>query len=311
MALGLVDFRAATKPDGRRAGANLRPGARRAHRRRVWLATAFIMPLFAVHLLVIAGPGALSVFYSLTDWSGYGSPEFIGLDNYVRMFNDPNFRAALTHNLIWTAYMVTVPVTLALVGAYFMSRLRRFATLFRVFYFIPYIVASVISANIWSALLSDQAGLGQVLGLNLLGNQQTALGAVAIVNTWTRWGFLVVIFFAAMQSVNPSLYEAAALDGARPMQQFWYVTIPAIRPTLIFMGLMSVIWSFLVFDWIFIMTRGGPAGATEVLSTLLYRHAFSSQEAGYASAIGVVLALISGALVALYQLVRRWKGWEM
>ncbi|AYG05267.1 sugar ABC transporter permease [Gryllotalpicola protaetiae] len=269
-----------------------------------------MVPLLVVNVCVIAGPGLMSVYYSMTDWQGFGPANFIGFANYVRMFGDADFLTALLHNLIWTAIFLVVPMGMALLGAYLLSRLRRFATLFRALYFIPYIVASVVSSTIWSSLLAG-SGIGSVIGINFLGNPSTALPAVAVANVWTRWGFLAVIFFAAMQSVNPSLYEASSLDGASTMQQFFHVTLPSIRPTLMFMGLMSVIWSFLVFDWIYIMTQGGPAGSTEVLSTLLYREAFTSQEAGYASAIGVVLALISGVIVGGYQFLRARKGWDI
>jgi len=131
------------------------------------------------------------------------------------------------------------------------------------------------------------------------------------VNTWSWWGFLVVVFLAAMQGVNPSLYEASGIDGANSWQQFRFITLPSIRPTLMFLGLMTIIWSFLVFDYIYILTQGGPAGATEVVSTVLYRDAFQNQEAGYAAAMGVVLAVISGLVVGVYQWVRRRKDWDI
>lgn len=121
----------------------------------------------------------------------------------------------------------------------------------------------------------------------------------------------MVIFLAAMQGVSPSLYEAAALDGAGPFRQFWSVTLPSIRPTFMFLGLMTIIWSFLSFDYVYVMTQGGPAGATDVLSTLLYREAFASLRAGYASAVGIVMALISGVVVASYLIIRKRKDWAI
>lgn len=270
-----------------------------------------MLPLAVVNVLVILAPGVLSVYYSFTDWSGIGGANFIGLANYVRMFHDDAFAGAFLHNVYWTIFFLVVPMSMGLFGAFLLSRMRRFVTLFRVVYFIPYIVASVVSASIWQSLLSPDHGLGKLIGVNFFGNGRTALPSVAVVNTWSWWGFLVVVFLAAMQGVNPSLYEAASLDGANSWNQFMHVTLPAIRPTLMFLGLMTIIWSFLVFDWIFILTQGGPAGATEVLSTLQYRDAFSNQEAGYAAAIGVVLALISLVVVMSYQFLRRRRGWDI
>jgi raffinose/stachyose/melibiose transport system permease protein len=180
-----------------------------------------------------------------------------------------------------------------------------------VVYFVPYIVASVVTAAIWQNLLSPDVGLGKVVGLNFFGSTTLALPTVAFVNNWAWWGFLVVVFLAAMQGVDPHLYEAAALDGAGPFRQFWSVTLPSIRPTFMFLGLMTIIWSFLSFDYVYVLTQGGPAGTTDVLSTLLYREAFASLRAGYASAIGVVMALISGVVVGVYLAMRSRKAWAI
>ncbi len=297
-----------SRPYAARAPGNGRRGRRI---RRGLTAWAFMLPLIVVNVLVIAGPGAMSVYYSFTDWTGIGGANFIGVDNYRKMFHDGAFADAFLHNVWWTIFFLIVPMSMGLFGAFLLSRMRRFLTVFRVVYFIPYIVASVVSASIWQSLLSPEHGVGKLLGVNFLGNGSTALPSVAVVNTWSWWGFLVVVFLAAMQGVNPSLYEASGLDGANSWQQFWHVTLPAIRPTLMFLGLMTIIWSFLVFDYIYILTQGGPAGSTEVLSTLQYRDAFENQQAGYAAAIGVVLALISGIVVGAYQILRRRKGWEI
>ncbi|SDU78975.1 carbohydrate ABC transporter permease [Jiangella alkaliphila] len=292
---------------------------RRARVRRAAVGLGFMAPLLLVNLLVIAVPGALSVWYSFTNWTGLGSADFVGLDNYRRLFADPEFHAALEHNVLWTAFFLTVPMAMGLFGAFLLSRIRRFQILFRVAYFIPYVVATVVSGAIWQSLLNPDQGLGSGLaklgipwldGVNFLGDQDLALGAVAFVNNWQWWGFLVVIFLASMQSVNPALYEAARLDGANAWREFWHVTLPGIRPTLMFLALMTVIWSFLIFDYIYILTQGGPAGSTDVLGTLLYRNAFANFEAGYAASVGIVMALVSLTAVSGFLLLRR-RGWEI
>ena len=270
-----------------------------------------MLPLIAVNVVVILVPSLSSVYYSFTDWSGIGDASFIGWQNYATLLTDPEFTNALWHNVLWTLFFLVVPMAMGLFGAYALTRVRRFRLLFRVAYFIPYIVASVVSASIWRNLLSPDAGLGEKLGVNLLGDRHFALGSVAFVNNWAWWGFLVVVFLAAMQSINPSLYEAAAMDGASPTRQFFAITLPGIRPTFAFLGLMTIIWSFLSFDYVYILTQGGPAGSTDVLSTLLYRNAFTNLQAGYASAIGVILALISGIVVASYLIIRRVRQWEI
>src|SRR5918992_2326821 len=292
----------ATLQINRPAAPRAKPGPRlrRAKLRRIAIGYAFLAPLLVVTGVVIAIPAIFAVWYSLTDWTGFGPAHFIGLDNYRRLFGDPEFHNALKHNIAWTVYFLTVPIAMGLFGAFLLSRIKRFQIFFRVVYFIPYVVATVVAGAIWESLLSPDQGVGAGLAnvglpwlqdVNFLGDPQLALGAVAFVNTWQWWGFLVVIFLASMQAVDPALYEAARLDGAGVWREFWHITLPGIRPTVMFLSLMTVIWSFLIFDYIYILTQGGPAGSTDVLATLLYREAFANQEAGYAASIGVVMAL--------------------
>jgi len=133
--------------------------------------------------------------------------------------------------------------------------------------------------------------------------------SVNFVVNWHWWGFLGVIFFAAMQGVDAQLYDAAKVDGASEWQQFKVVTIPGIRPTLVFLSLMTVIWSLKAFDYIYIMTQGGPAGSSEVVSTLMYRVAFNEYEAGYSAALGLSMTLVTAVVLVVYHYVRK-KGWE-
>lgn len=288
-----------------------RPGVRarlRTPRIRGW---AFMLPLIVVNAVVVLVPSLFAVYYSFTDWSGIGPSTFIGLANYRDLLGDEEFLNGLWHNIIWTIFFLIVPMAMGLFGAFALTRIRRFRLLFRVLYFIPYIVASVVNASIWESIFDAQSGLGNLLGINPLGDPKLALWSVMMVNNWAWWGFLVVVFLAAMQGVNPSLYEAAQLDGAGPVRQFFSVTLPGIRPTFAFLGLMTIIWSFLAFDYVYVMTQGGPAGSTDLLSTLLYRQAFTNLSAGYASAVGVVMALISTIVVTAYLVVRKVKEWQI
>jgi raffinose/stachyose/melibiose transport system permease protein len=293
----------------RGTGTTPRPGAARVSRRRGVIAWCFMLPLIVINVLVVLGPSVFALYYSFTEWSGIGTARWVGLANFAELAGDSEFHAALWHNILWTAFFLVVPMAMGLFGAFALTRIRRFRLLFRVVYFVPYIVASVVTAAIWQNLLSPDVGLGKVAGLNFFGSTTLALPTVAFVNNWAWWGFLVVVFLAAMQGVDPHLYEAAALDGAGPFRQFWSVTLPSIRPTFMFLGLMTIIWSFLSFDYVYVLTQGGPAGTTDVLSTLLYREAFASLRAGYASAIGVVMALISGVVVGVYLVMRSRKAW--
>ncbi|MBX6355686.1 MAG: sugar ABC transporter permease [Micromonosporaceae bacterium] len=272
---------------------------------------AFLAPLLLLNLFVVLGPSVATVYYSFTDWSGLGPATFIGLDNYVEAFGDQKVRQALLHNVIWFAVFLTVPGAMGLLGAYLLSQVRRFQMLFRAIYFIPYVVASVVNAAVWKMLLSPTSGIGHLLGIeqSWLGDPSTSLLSVNFVVDWHFWGFLAVIFLAAMQGVDPSLYDAAKVDGAGAWQQYRHITLPGIRPTMVFIVLMTVIWTLKAFDYIFIMTEGGPAGSSEVVATLMYKQAFNEYSAGYAAALGLSMTLVTAVILAVYQWMRK-KGWE-
>nr|BFE56211.1 sugar ABC transporter permease [Dactylosporangium thailandense] len=287
------------------------PTRRRAVWRRALVGWAFLAPLLVLNVLVVLGPSIATVYYSFTDWTGIGSADLIGFDNYTRAFTDPAVHEALLHNAIWFVLFLSVPMALGMLGAHLINQVRRFRMVFRTLFFIPYVTASVINAAIWKMLLSPNSGIAAQLGFDQawLGDPATSLYAVNFVVDWHWWGFLAVIFFAAMQNVDVQLYEAARLDGAGRWQQFTSVTLPGIRPTLVFIVLMTVIWSLKAFDYIFIMTHGGPANSSDVVSTLMYDQAFNQYSAGYAAALGLSMTAVTGLVLAAYAWLRR-KGWE-
>jgi raffinose/stachyose/melibiose transport system permease protein len=291
-------------------------GLRRRRRLSAWL---FMVPLLVVNFLVILGPAVATVYFSFTDWSGIGPAEFVGLENYTDLLADGAFWQALWHNVVWTILFLTVPITMGLLGAFLLSQIKRFQLFFRIAYFIPYVVASVVNCAIWQNILDPERGIGSVLasigipfldGVSFFGSERLALPSVAFVNNWAWWGFVLLLFLTALQSVDQELYDAAKIDGAGRWQQFLNVTLPGIRPTFIFVVLLTIISSLLIFDYIFIITRGGPAGATEVVPTLMWKEAFERFEAGYASAMGLALSFISGVIVLIFVILRK-RGWEV
>ncbi|HEY7048851.1 MAG TPA: sugar ABC transporter permease [Jatrophihabitantaceae bacterium] len=288
------------------------PIRRRRKWRRGFTAWLFMLPLIAVNVLVVVGPSIATIYYSMTDWTGLGPASFIGLDNYRHAFADSAFREALIHNFEWLGLFLVVPGALGLLGSYLLSQIKRFQILFRTIFFIPYVIASVVNAAVWQNLLSPTTGIGPHVGINtaFFGNPSTSLMSVNFVVDWHWWGFLAVIFLAAMQSVDPELYDAAKVDGAGRWQQYRYITLPGIRPTLVFLGLMTVIWSLKSFDYVFIITKGGPAGSSEVVTTLMYREAFNEYRAGYAASLGLSLAFATAIVLAIYEILRRRRGWE-
>jgi raffinose/stachyose/melibiose transport system permease protein len=291
---------------------------RRFFRRKVlpWL---FVLPILLLNALVVLGPSLSAFYYALTRWDGIGPATFIGLDNFRRMlFEDTSFGKAFLNNVIWMAIFLTIPMVLALVAASLAARVRRGGMFFRIALFIPYVLPAVITASVWRFLLNPTLGLGAQLakiglpGLDQawLGRPDTALLAVAFVDNWHWWGFLMALFLAAMQSVPPELYESARIDGANRWDEFRHVTLPGIRPTLVFMIQMTAIWSFLAFDYVWILTRGGPAGSSEVLGVLVFKAAFNNLESGYAAAIGLTLSFFTTVIIAIFVVLRR-RGWEI
>jgi len=277
-----------------------------------WL---FVLPIGFLYSAVVIVPALTGISYALTDWSGMGSAQYIGLENFRTLFfEDDNFVLAFQNNLWWMLIFLTVPFTMALVVSFLLSRIKRGAMLIRTALFVPYVLPSVVVVSIWQNLMSPRKGLGlqisRTFGIDTfnrayLGNPDTALFAIAFIDNWHFWVFLVVIFLTAMQSISPDLYDAAKIDGASQFHEFIYVTVPSVLPTLVFMLMMVAIWSFLVFDYIYLTTQGGPAGATEVLGTFLYKEAFRRFEAGYASAVGITMSFFAMLIMGFVIFLRR------
>lgn len=302
-----------------RAASNMKTrGKTPAKRKAALTAWLFIVPVMAVHLFTVIVPAFTGIYYSFTDWSGLGEAQWIGLDNYARLLEDQSYLLALGNNVKWLLFFWTVPFAMAIVAAFLLSQIRRGATFYRLVFFIPYVLPSVIVASLWRFMLNPEQGLPSffttigVPGLDkaLLGQESTALWTIAFIDNWHFWGFLATLLLVAMQGVPTELYEAARLDGANLWQQLLHVTIPAIRPTLVFMFLMTGIWSFLVFDYVWVLTQGGPAGSSEVLGTIVFKTAFTQFDAGYAAAQGVSMAIFASFLLVFFLLLRR-RGWEI
>jgi raffinose/stachyose/melibiose transport system permease protein len=291
---------------------------RRAILRRKVVPWLFVLPILLINLAVVAGPALSAIYYSMTDWNGIGDATWVGLENFRALAVDPGFRHAFRNNVVWLAMFLTIPIAMALIAASLLAPVKRGALLFRMTLFIPYVLPSVITAALWRGLLSPDRGIPALLtdlgipGFDkaFLGDPDTVLPAIGFVDNWHWWGFLLVLFLASMQNIPPDLYESARLDGANRWQEFRDVTLPGIRPTFVFMILMTTIWSFLTFDYIWILTQGGPAGASEVLAVLVYKEAFRNFNAGYAAAIGLTMSFFVGCVIAVFQVLRR-RGWEI
>ncbi len=292
--------------------------------RRSWLGGEaagwlFLAPALVLNVGVILVPALATVALSLTDWNGISRPRLVGVSNFTDLAGDPVFWGALWNNVKWTLIFLTVPITMGLIVGSMLLEIKRGRNVLQTLYFIPMVVPTVISARIWqqmifhpmSGVLGWLAGHGiRLVDGNPLTQPGSALYAVAFVDNWHWWGFVTVVFFAALRQIDPAFLEAASIEGASFWQKMRYVSLPLIRPTVVFLMIMTVIWSFLVFDFIYVITQGGPGYSTEVLATLTYKRAFHTFQAGQASAVAVVMSALGGVAVALYVWLQS-RGWEV
>lgn len=271
----------------------------------------FILPAFLIHACMVAAPSLSTLVMSMYDWNGLGDAKYIGLDNFREIVRDPIVKLALTHNVQWLLVFITVPLILGFSIAIIVSQLKRGQMFFRTVYFVPYVISAAVAGRIWTAYMNPYYGLNQIFAsvgwtdlakMQWLGNPKIALFSVAFVDNWHWWGFIMVLFLGALQQVEPALYEAARVDGANRWQELLHVSIPGIRPTIAFVLIMTIMWSFLTFDYVYVMTNGGPANSTEIMATYIYKNAFSKYRAGYANA----LCVVQSAICILLYFFQKW-----
>jgi multiple sugar transport system permease protein len=255
--------------------------------------------------LFIAAPFAAAVALSFTDLR-LGSPlatEFVGLEQYARIFHDPAFLKALTNNALFASVVVPVQTALALALALLLNRRLRGSTLFRTLFFLPVVFPMALVAVVWILIYAPGPGgmMNAFLGFisaggwtprDFLHDPGLAFPAIMLLSIWQGAGFQMVILLAGLQAIPQALYEAAAMDGAGPLRRFWHVTLPQLRNMLIFVALITAILAFRLFDQVQIMTRGGPDLATTTVIFEAVSAAFERQQVAAASAMTVVFFVV-------------------
>ncbi len=242
-------------------------------------------------------PMLVSLFWSFTDYNGIQALHFIGLQNYLELFKDSTFLAALRNTTLFVALGMSIGPSLGLLSALLLNQSRRFQGFFRTAFFMPVMTSLVVVSTIW-IMLYNRSGIFnavlQTVGLrtvNWLSDPAWALFSLIIASVWQGFGFETVVFLAALQDIPRELYEAARIDGASAVDTFWYVTLPALRPVLLFVFIYGIIGSYQLYDMVYVMTEGGPAYSTTSLVYYLVRK-FQDLQIGYASAIAYVLFVI-------------------
>jgi raffinose/stachyose/melibiose transport system permease protein len=275
----------------------------------------YLIPSTLLFVAVILVPFLMNIGISLTTWDGIGKPQWTGLDNYTRLLSDGDFWASFEHNVALVIAMAIIPaiVGLILATALFDIVGKRFgprtASVLRACVYLPQVLPFAVAGIVWAWILApDNGALNETLkklGLgslreDWLGDPKLALYTVMGVMVWVQIGFPLIVFMAGLQRVDPSLYEAAETDGASWWRRFWYITIPQIRPELYVVLLISTVAALKSFDKVYILTKGGPGGATTVPAYASWQNFFEKTQVGYGAAIATVLTLIIVVLTTVF-----------
>jgi raffinose/stachyose/melibiose transport system permease protein len=284
-----------------------RPARRR---RRVWVTiTLFVLPALVLFLLLVVAPIVIAIYASAFKWNGFGGlpTNFVGLDNFTRLFGSEVFRQDLWHLAVLLILSVTVQLPFSLAIAMLLNQRIRGRALYRLIFFAPYVLSEVITGVLFSLILSPDSGLAnQMLGLvglesTWLADPDTVMASLFVVMTWKYFGFHMMIYLAGRQNIPNELIEAAQIDGGGSWKVFRHVTLPLLGPTIRISVFLSVIYTIQLFDLVWILTEGGPSHASETMAVTMMEYGFGRNQVGYASAISVVMFALSLVFALFYQ----------
>ncbi len=282
--------------------------------RRRWSGLLYVAPAFVLYLLFVLLPGLHTMYLSLFHWDGLTQATWAGLSNYRDVAGKPLLRDAVVHAMVLVIFFAFVPIVFGLLLTALLARHRRRGmTAFRVIFFLPQIVPLVAVGITWRWMYTEDGAVNQVLrffGLSRitrawLGDFHLALPAVGVIGTWTLTGLCMMLFLSGAQKIDYTLYEAARLDGAGALREFFSVTLPALRGEIRVALTVTTIAALATFDIIYVSTNGAPGNKTTVPGLLVYRLAFSESQVGQASALAVVLTAMILLVVWLIQLIVR------
>lgn len=274
-------------------------------RRESRIALLFVLPALLLFIAFRFGPAIVGVVLSLFDFTIYGDIEWRALDHFARLLADPLFYRALGTTLLYTALAVPISLLLSMVMALGVRRAFRGSRFFRSIFFLPVITSLVLASSVFIWIFSEDGPWSHLMGPLGLGGSWLAspylvIPALVVVGVWSRFGYGMMIFIAALQDVPRELEEAALVDGANAWHRFWAIVFPQVRPAVFFLAVIETAAAFQVFDVIFAMTGGGPAHASYSLVYMLYDQGFKYMNFGYAAAVGVALFVMT-LVVALIQ----------
>lgn len=271
----------------------------------VWLFLA--IPL-AVELFWVFWPAFNSFSLSLTSWKGVGPAEFIGFKNYTELADDPIFQTALQNNAIWVVLFGGLSVIGGLALAVVLNKPGRGVGIYRSAIYLPMVFSLAVTGLFWRVMYQPEGPVNSIFGVIGLDNfvrpwladPDTALYAVLVAAVWRQVGYIMVLYLAGLKSCDPSLEEAAAVDGASRWQRFWFVVMPQLKGVNTVVFAVTVIDSLRTFDIVWAMTRGGPYNSSQLLSTYMFQQGFTVVNLGYGSAIAVVIFLLAIIFIITY-----------
>jgi multiple sugar transport system permease protein len=289
-------------------------------RRRAWAGRLFVAPNLTAVAVFMLFPLGFSLYMSFQRWDVFRPPKFVGLKNFEELFTaDPLFLIAIRNTVIFTLGTVVPTVLISLVVAGVLNRKVRGIGIFRTIVFLPLAISSVVMAVVWQFVFNTDNGLLNIM-LGWIGigpvpwlvEPRWAMVSLCIVSVWRSVPFATVILLAAMQGVPETVYEAAKIDGAGEIRQFAFITVPLIRGAMSFVVVISIIHAFQAFDMVYVLNgaNGGPETGTYVLGIMLFQHAFSFLEFGYASALAWVMFAVLLVVTVLQLRLARQRSWE-
>ncbi len=264
------------------------------------VAYLMIAPAYSVFMLFVLIPIGFVLYYSVTNYNMYSQPDFIGLKNYIRMFSDEDYLLAVKNTIQYSLGFLIPQLTIGLLFAVLLNRSSRLIAVFRTAIYIPNVMSMVCVSMVWLWIYNPTFGLlNNILGhlgipfQQWLQDPEKALSCIIVMSIWKSCGYSMVIYLSGLTGIPNSLYEAAKLDGANEVQQFFSITWPMLRPTTFFLLITGMMNSFAVFEQVNIMTGGGPFNQTTTIVHQIYRRGFLEYKMGYASSMAVVLLIFS------------------
>lgn len=273
----------------------------------------FLTPNIIGFLAFTAIPVVFSLVLSFFSWDLVSTPKFVGLANYLKLFEDTIFKQSSLNTIYYVAVYVPLNIVISLVLAMWVCELTKGSGLLQTIFFLPVLAPTVAMSLVWKFMFDPQGIVNNFLSifgvepLNWLGNPKYAMLGIIFMSVWKQFGYNMIVFISGIKNIPKTIYEAADIDGVNGWQRFWKITLPLLSPSMLFAVIMTIISSFQVFDQAMIMTKGGPLGATNTLVMYIYQNGFQFYKMGYASAIAWILfAIIFVVTLIQMRLQEKW-----